>query len=162
MKRFALAGLLCAGLTALAFAANITLTPIVGPNETGENSANSQMVFDVARLKMGSCTVTTTGSSNANAGTCNGSAGVVTTNAISIAVTTGSALVTVTNNKVQAGDMVQCELDATGATSTSLPLCASAQVSAGQIIFTLVNLGAATEVANLKIYFLVNTAGNPN
>lgn len=162
MKRLAIAAFLLAAITAIALAANVTLTPIVGPTETGENSLGAQQVTDMARLKVGSCTVTTTGSSNANSGTCNGAAGVVTTNSISIAVTTGTAAITITNSKVQAGDMVQCEVDATGATASSRPFCASAQVSAGQIVFTLANLGSATETANLLIYFLVNTQGNPN
>lgn len=145
-----------------AWALQNTPTPPVPPNETGEASQHQQEILDVARLKPGQCTVTTTGSSNANVGTCNGASGVITTNSISIAVTTGSAVVTIQNNKVQAGDIVLCTLDATGATATSLPDCSSVQVSAGQMIFTLTNTGAATEVANLKIYFLVLTKGNPN
>lgn len=160
LRSLAAAMLLAASFPA--FAANVTLTPIVPPNETGENSSSAQQVVDMARFKPGTCTVTTTGSSNANSGTCNGASGIVTTNSISIAVTTGSATITITNNKVQTGDMVLAMIDSTGATANSLPDVSSVQVSNNQIIFTLTNTGAATEVANLKIYFLVMSAGNPN
>lgn len=142
-----------------AHAANVTLTPVIGPTETGENSAPAQQVMDMARMKPGSCTVSIAA---AGSGTCNGAAGAITVTSVSMAVTTGSAAVTVANSKVQAGDFVQCTVDATGATANSIPFCASATVSAQQIIFKLANVGSATESANLTMYFLVFTQGNPN
>lgn len=147
-----------------ALAANITPTPIVGPNETGENSLGAQQVFDFARIKIGSCTATTTGSEpNFTSVTCNGASGAITTNAnVTIAAVGGKDTVTIANNKVQLGDFVQCTLDSTGAAAGSTPLCTATVVTAGQVVFTISNLTATSPAAPLKVYFLVMTAGNGN
>jgi hypothetical protein len=164
MKRLSIAAFLLAAVASIAFAANITLTPIVPPTETGENSAGSQQVTDMARMKPGSCTATTTGAEpNFTAVACNGAAGAVTTNAnVTIAAVGGKDTVTITNTKVQAGDFVDCQLDSAGAAAGSTPTCTAVVVTAGQIVFTISNLTATSPAAALKLYFMVFTAGNPN
>lgn len=165
MKRF-IAALLAGSLAfaPAAFAIQNTPTPIVGPTELGETSIDQQNIVNVARIKPGSCTATTTGAEpNFTAVACNGAAGVVTTNAnVTIAAVGGKDTVTITNTKVQAGDMVQCTLDSTGAAAGSTPLCTAAVVTAGQVVFTISNLTATSPAAALKLYFMVDTKGNPN
>lgn len=164
MKRFALAGGLALALCSYGFAANRTPTPIVGPNETGEWDAMQQQVVDMARMKPGSCTATTTGAEpNFTAVACNGAAGAVTTNTnVTVAAVGGKDTVTITNTKVQAGDFVQCTLDSTGAAAGSTPVCTAVVVTAGQIVFTISNLTTTSPAAALKVYFAVFTQGNPN
>lgn len=155
MKRIlsALAAIVCAG--ALAYAANVIPTPIVGPTETGENGLGAQQVTDMARFKLGFGTVT-----GASPQTLNFAAGVVTTNSLATAAST-STTYTLNNTKVQAGDAVQCTIDPL--TSTGTPVCSGAHVTAGSIVFTIANVATATALnAPINIMFMVVTQGNPN
>jgi hypothetical protein len=165
MRRFlahaAMLSLLLASI-GMARAANVTLTPIVPPTETGENSLQAQQVVDMARLKVGTCSATTAGAEPTFTATCNGASGIITLNANMTKVSGALDNVTVTNSKVQAGDMVQCTLDSTGAAAAAAPVCSAVQVAAGSIVFQLTNVSATSPAANIKFYFLINTQGNPN
>lgn len=167
MKRFALAGgLALACIFGLfAHAANITLTPIVGPTETGENSAGAQQVTDMARLKVGMGTLSASGGPTAFTGTLNFAAGIITLPSATVAASgSNSTTMTLTNSKVQAGDEVQCTIDSTNsAPAGATPFCASVKVSAGQIIFVISDASAtAMTAANLFVHYIINTQGNPN
>lgn len=164
MKRFAAASLLIAALGAgAAFAANITPTPIVGPTETGENSAGAQQVTDMARLKVGSCAVTAGGTGNQTV-TCNGAAGAITLPSQTFAALS-STVITINNTKIQSGDMIQCTPDFHAAAAGSGLICSAQNNSgAGTIVITLVNPNATTATGAITalVYFIVNTQGNPN
>lgn len=162
MKRFlTIMALLYAGL-GVALAANVTPTPIVGPTETGENSLGAQQVTDFARIKIGSCTTTTTGAEPSFSATCNGASGAITTNTNVTKVSGAVDLITVTNSKIQAGDFVQCTVDNTGAAAAAAAICSAAAVSTNQVIFQITNASATSPAHTLTIYFLVMTQGNPN
>jgi SpoU rRNA methylase family enzyme len=162
MKAFraALAALLISG--GITLAANITPTPVVPPNETGENSAASQQILDMARFKPGFCTVTTAGSEAAQTGTCNGASGLITSGFSITVISNAKDLMTITNNKVQAGDLCIAMIDDTGAAAASVPEVASCRVTAGQIVLVITNASATSPAAALKAMFLIITQGNPN
>jgi hypothetical protein len=165
MKRIlsALAALACAG--AIAYAANITNTPIVPPNETGENSAGSQQVMDMARFKPGQCAATATGSGAAGGSetaTCNGASGQVTTVTLTIATVGALNTVTITNSKVQATDGCVATLDPLAAAATSAPFVLSCHVTANTLTVILSNVLAVSPASAVEINFLVMTSGNPN
>lgn len=148
-----------------ALAATITLTPIVPPNETGENSASSQMIFNMARFKPGLCSATATGSgaaAGAQTVTCNGAWAQITTVTLTIATVGALNTLTVTNNKVQAGDGCQATVDATGAAATSAVFVQSCAVSANTLTVILTNILAVSPAAAVKVNLLVMTQGNPN
>jgi hypothetical protein len=165
MKRIlaALAATIALIMPLTAMAAQTTPTPLVLPTETGEDSLLQQSIFNAARLKLGFCTATTTGTEPTLAATCNGAAGIITPG-VNITLATVGALdvVTVTNDKVQLGDAVLCTMDATGAASATAAICANATVTAGQIVFNISNLLAKSPAAPLKLYFAIITKGNPN
>jgi hypothetical protein len=163
MKRLSLAALMLAVIGAIAFAANVTLTPIVPPNETGEDSLRSQQVVNMARLKLGMGTVTIAISGSAGAGTLNFASGTITLTAATAGASGATpSVVTLTNNKVQAADIVQCSVDQTGATAGSVLVC-NAHVTANTITFTIYD---ATPTALTSSTVLINyeliTNGNPN
>lgn len=164
MKRIALAGLLCAGLTALAFAANVTLTPIVTPNETGENSASSQQVLDFARIKLGFGTATIAVSGSTGSGTINNAVGLITLTAATAGASGATpSVITVNNNKVQVGDAVQCSADNNGATAGAVLVCSSHITSAGVLTLSLYSATpTALTSSTIAVNFEVLTAGNPN
>lgn len=167
MKRVALAGglALACVLSYLAWAANITPTPIVGPTETGEWSAMQQQVVDIARLKPGLCTATATGSGAAGGTetvTCNGAWAQITTVSLTIATIGALNTVTVTNSKVQAGDGCVATVDATGAAATSAVFVQTCEVSASTLTIILTNILAVSPAAPVKINAMVLTQGNPN
>lgn len=158
-------GFLAFGLLALAGQAlsiESTNTPIVPPNETGEEKLHQQQILDAARLKLGSCTVTATGAEATETATCNGAVGAVTMSANMTKVSGAIDLITVTNNKITAGDYVQCTLDTTGAAAAAAAFCSGVQVSQNQVIIQLTNASATSPAATLKVYFSVTTQGNPN
>jgi len=95
-----------------------------------------------------------------NTPTINNGSGVITTAALSTAIATNQAI-TLTNNRVAVGDMVQCTVDRNGSAGT--PVCTSADVTAGQIVFNIRNVDAAAALNSaIKIYWWVNKAGNLN
>lgn len=165
MKRIlsALAAIVCAG--ALAYAANVTPTPIVGPNETGEWGAMQQQIVDVARFKPGMCSTTASGSGAAGGtetATCNGAAGQVTTVSLTIATVGALNTVTITNSKVQAGDACIATLDPLAAAATSAPFVLSCHVTANTLTVIISNVLAVSPASAVEIDFLVLTQGNPN
>ena len=165
MKRFILSLGLTFGLFGLAYAANITLTPIVGPTETGENSLGSQQVTDMARVKPGFCTATATGSGAAagtETATCNGALAQVTTVSLTIATVGALNTVTITDSKVQAGDACVATADTTGAAATSAVFVQTCKVSANTLTVILTNILAVSPAAPVVINALVLTQGNPN
>jgi hypothetical protein len=168
MKRLAAAviGLLIGiGIYQLAvFAANITPTPVVGPNETGENSQSSQQIVDMARIKLGFGTATISISGSAGSGTLNNAAGIITlTTATAGASGATPSVVTLNNNKVQVGDIVQCTADQTGATAGSVLVCNAHVASAGVVTLTLYDATpTALTSSTVVLNFEVITQGNPN
>jgi len=95
-----------------------------------------------------------------NTPTINNGSGIITTAALSTAASTQQTI-TLTNNRVAVGDIVQCTVDRNG--STGAPVCASADVTAGQIVFNIANVSTAAALSTaIKIYFVVIKGGNPN
>jgi L-serine deaminase len=147
-----------------AYAANVTLTPIVPPTETGENSLSSQQVVDMARLKPGSCSATIAISTSAGSGTCNGAMGILSvTTATAGASGTSPSVITLNDSKVQVGDMVDCTPDQTGATSGAVLTCNAHVGSAGVITLSIYD-GSATAMtsSSVTLEFMVFTQGNSN
>ncbi len=95
-----------------------------------------------------------------NTPTINNGSGIITTAALSTAASTQQTI-TLTNNRVAVGDIVQCTVDRNG--SAGAPVCASADVTAGQIVFNIANVSTAAALSTaIKIYFVVIKGGNPN
>ena len=162
MKRLLFAGVAMLVVATAAWALQNTPTPIVNPPETGEFSGVQDQVVDMARLKVGSGTLTAGGSATAATGTLNFASGVVTWPANLTIISNATATLTLTNSKVQAGDVVFGMIDSTGAAAGSVPEVASVQVSAGQVVFVLTNASATSPAIPVKVYYLVVTKGNPN
>jgi hypothetical protein len=162
MKKFLLAVGAFFGMFGLAWALQTTLTPLVAP-ETGENSLSQAEVFNVARLKTGLCTVSVTVSGATAAGTCNGASGIIT----SAATTAGASgatpsVITLTNSKVGANDLVLCQLDKLAGAAASALVC-NTHNTANTIVFTIQSASTtALTSATIEINFLVITSGNPN
>ncbi len=98
---------------------------------------------------VGSQTVTAA----AGAATLNSLAGQITTEALTTAAAAEYTL-TLTNNRIAAGDMVFASVDA--ASSAGTPGIGGCTVSAGQVIITVTNLHAANAFnAAIKINFFV-------
>lgn len=101
-------------MTLPAFAVQTTPTPPVAP-EDGENSSSQSQIVDVARLKIGFGTITAGGTAAAATATLNFASGQVTWPANLTIVSNAQATLTLTDSKIQAGDIVQGWLDDTGA-----------------------------------------------
>jgi hypothetical protein len=165
MKRNLLVGvaalLLSAGLVWAV--TNPTPTPIVTPPETGEDSLHAGEVFNMARFKPGMCTVSVTVSGATAAGTCNGASGQIT----SAATTAGASgatpsVITITNNKVNAADIVICQIDKLAGAAGSALVC-NTHETASTVVFTIQSASTtALTSATITISFLVITSGNPN
>jgi len=166
MKQFLYGCALALVLMGRALAAEPTPTPIVGPNETGEDKTAAQQVFNMARLKLGGAAITATGTAAAatvlTAANYNYASGIVTWPAPLTIVSNATATLTMANTKIQAGDIVMGILDATGAAAGAIPEVASVQVTAGQAVFTLTNASATSPAVAIKVMFFVITKGNPN
>jgi len=164
MKRRLLA-LAAAGVlvASAAYAANITLTPIVPPTETGENSLGSQQVTDMARFKLGMGTVAITVSGSAGAGTCNFAACIITLSAATAGASGATpTVITLTDSKVQAADIVLCTVDQTGATAGAVLVCNSHE-AAGSATLTLYDASATALLSSTVVLNIVTvTNGNPN
>jgi len=163
MKRFILSLGLTFGLFGLAYAANITLTPIVGPTETGENSLGSQQVTDTARLKPGMGTLPITVSGAAGSGTLNTAAGIITLSAATAGASGATpTVITLTDSKIQAADLLLCTVDQTGATAGSVLVC-NGHATAGGATLTLYDASStALTSSTVIVNFFVLTNGNPN
>lgn len=120
---------------------------------TGINSQSQDQQVAMGQMQLGS------GSFTGNTGTANNGSGVITTASLTTAQSAVTPI-TLTNNRVAVGDMVQCTVDP-GA-SAGAPFCANAAVTAGQVVFNVGNLAAAALNAPVKIYWWINKAGNPN
>jgi hypothetical protein len=159
------AGLLLTSIIAnAAFAANATPTPVVPPTETGENSEMQQQIVDMARIKPGQCTATAAGS-GAAAGTqtvtCNGASGVITTVALTMNAAAGINTVTVTDDKVQVGDIVMAIMDNSTTPAAQTEVLAVNAIAAGSFNIQLIQ-DNTTACGVCKVYFTVFTKGNPN
>lgn len=141
-----------------------TKTPIVIPAETGENSYEQGEVFNVARLKPGSGTGTCAVSGAACSVTINNAAGLVTvTSATAGASGTSQTVMTVTDNKVQVGDMILCSVDQNGATAGAVITCLPHITGAGTFTINLADASVtALTSSTLTVNFMVITKGNPN
>lgn len=149
-----IAGALMFGLAAV-MAAQPTPTPLAG-NETGENSAFAEQIVDMARIKVGFGT----GTASSNAVTINRASGIITTEALTTAAGATQAI-TLTSNKIQAGDAVMAIVDP--ASSAGTPVVANVAVSASTAVVLVKNIHASDALnAAIKIYFVVLTAGNGN
>jgi hypothetical protein len=147
-----------------AMAANITLTPVVPPTETGEKSDASQQIMDFARIKLGFGTATIAISSSAGSGTLNNAVGLITLTAATAGASGATpSVITVNDSKVQVGDAVQCSADSTGATAGAVLVCNAHVTSAGVITLTLYSATpTALTSSTVVLNFEVLTAGNPN
>jgi hypothetical protein len=136
------------GVTSLIASAVIAHAAITG---TWSEKQDEQIAVGQLQLGMGAAT--------GNAVTINQGAGVITTAALSTAAAAGQAI-TLTNNRVAVGDSVQCTVDPNG--SAGVPICANAAITAGQVVFTVQNVGATALTTAVKVYFTINKSGNPN
>lgn len=163
MKRFlpTLAALLA--ISAAAWAIEATNTPIVGPTENGENKAGQQQVTDMARLKLGFGTLAITVSGSAGSGTLNNASGIITLSAATTGISGATpTVITLTDNKIQAGDFVDCTIDQTGATAGTVLAC-SAHATANQIVFSIYSATpTALTSSTILLEFATFTQGNPN
>lgn len=110
-------------------------------------------VLEVAGWASDIATVTATGNgTTAGAATLNAMVGQVTSEALTTAAAAEYAL-TLTNNKIEAGDLVFTSVDSNAGTNTAG--VGGVKVSAGQVIITATNLGAGAFDAAIKINFFV-------
>jgi hypothetical protein len=165
MKRLLLACAPLLLLASMAWAAQSTPTPVVPPNETGENSAGQQQIMDMARLKVGMCQATATGSGAAagtQTATCNGGAGSVTTVTLTFATVGALNTLTITDNKVNVGDICMAMVDPLATAATAGPEAMNCKVGANTLTVILTNNLAASPAGPVNVNFLVVTTGNPN
>lgn len=122
----------------------------------GTNSAMQAQQVALGQLQVGSAT----GTASSNAVTINAASGVITTESLSTA-SGATQNITLTNSRIAAGDMVFAICDP--ASSAGQPAVVSVTVTAGQAVFAVRNLHASTALnAAVKIYFVINKAGNSN
>jgi hypothetical protein len=140
---------LLAALTAVIMSGAIAFAAI-----TGIWSEKQDEQVSLGQLQLGLGTSTGT-----NSPTINNGSGIITTAALSTAQNTTTPI-TLTDSRVAVGDEVQCTVDPL--TSAGTPFCASAAVTAGQIVFQVGNINAAALNAAVKIYFVIIKGGNPN
>lgn len=141
---------LLAAVSAVIFSGTIAFAVI-----TGINSQSQDQQVAMGQMQLGSGTSTGTITPTINTGS-----GFITTNSRA-EVAAASFSVTLTNNRVAVGDMVQCTVDPQS--STGQPICANAKVTAGQVVFLIKNVDAAAALNNtIGVYFWINKAGNPN
>lgn len=137
---------LAIGLIAVPLAAHAVIT--------GTESTNQAMQVRMGQLQLGMGTAT------GNTPTINNGSGIITTAALATAAG-GTQAITMANNRVTASDAVQATLDNNGSTGT--PVVANVRVTDGQIVFLIQNIHASVALnAAVKIYFVVNKAGNAN
>lgn len=115
--------------------------------------------FGVERLRQnqlvavnGLCTDFGIGTAVAGAATVNSYIGKVTSESLTTAAGAEYTL-TLTNNKIAAGDIVFVSVDKL--TSAGVPGVGSSTVTAGQVVITVTNLDAAAFNAAIQINFMV-------
>jgi hypothetical protein len=163
MKRLLLA-LPAMAVVGYALALQGTLTPPVPP-ETGEDSLHQAEIFNMARLKVGLCTATATGSGAAagtETATCNGGSGSVTTVTLTFAAVGALNTVTITNSKVNLGDICMVTVDPLATAAGAAPEAMSCKVAANTLTVILINNLAVSPAGPVNVNFLVITKGNPN
>jgi hypothetical protein len=164
MKKFFGSVAAIALLCGVAYALQGTPTPRVTP-ESGENSQFQDQVLNMARVKVGMCTATATGSGAAagtQTATCNGGAGSVTTVTLTLATVGALNTVTITNSKVNAGDICIAMIDPLATAAGAAPEAMSCKVAANTLTIIIVNNLAVSPAGPINVNFLVITAGNPN
>lgn len=97
--------------------------------------------------------------SGSNTPSFNNGSGSITTAALTTAQNTTTPI-TLTNTRVAVGDTVMCTVDPLASAGT--PFCASAAVTAGQIVFQVGNTNAAALNAAVKVNFVLIKGGNLN
>lgn len=143
LKRF------LAAAAAVLMSGGVALAVITG---TWSEKQDEQASFGQLQLGAGSQSGSNTPSFNAGSGS-------ITTAALSNATNTLTAI-TLTNNRIAVGDTVLCTVDPLA--SAGGALCASAAVTAGQVVFQVGNGAVASLNAAVKINFVVIKGGNPN
>jgi len=138
-----------AALGAVVMSSTIALAVITG---TWSEKQDEQVSFGQLQLGSGQQVGSNTPSFNAGAGS-------ITTAALSTGAQTSTAI-TLTNNRIAVGDTVLCTLEKL--TTAGLPFCASADVTAGQVVFQVGNASASALTAAVRINFVVIKGGNPN
>lgn len=139
---------------AIAAALFIGCAPVAHAVITGIWSEKQDEQASLGQLQLG------TGSqSGSNTPSFNAGSGSITTAALSNTTNTLTAI-TLTNNRVAVGDMVLCTVDPLA--SAGGAFCASAAVTAGQVVFQVGNGAAAALNSAVKINFVVIKGGNPN
>jgi len=117
---------------------------------TGRDSSAAARSSVVGALETGVSTAT----ASSNAATCNGMAGVVTTDSITTAAAATYSL-TVTNNQVTVGDVVQASV-MNGSNTTGTPTIATVSETAGAFTAVVQNIHSATAFGGtLKVKFIV-------
>lgn len=123
---------------------------------SGTDSRQQAQQVALGQLQVGS----STGTASSNAVTINAGSGVITTEALSTAAG-ATQNITLTNDRIAAGDMVFAVVDP--ASSAGTPIIANVAVSASTAVFKIQNIHASTALnAAVKIYFVINKAGNSN
>ena len=123
---------------------------------SGTDSRQQNQQVAIGQLQVGS----STGTASSNAVTINAASGVITTESLTTAAG-ATQNITLTNDRVAAGDMVFAMVDANG--SAGQPAVANVTLTAGQVVFAVRNLHASNALnAAVKIYFVINKAGNSN
>jgi hypothetical protein len=103
-------------------------------------------------LYVGAFTATATGTGGTSTATLNRVVGMITTDAITTAAGAGHVM-TVTNNRAAAGDMVLATWNG-GTTTTGFPII-GAVATANTITFTIRNDGAAAINGNVKFCYML-------
>jgi hypothetical protein len=155
VKSLLLGASLALAISASAYAAETTKAPTVG-TETGTSTRSQAEIMAAARLQLGAGT----GTAASNAVTINRAAGVITTEALTTAAGATQAI-TLTSNKIRAGDMVFAVVDPNGSAGTPVVVNVAVAASTATILVQNVHASAALDAA-IKIMFFVVTAGNPN
>lgn len=110
-------------------------------------------VLEVTGLASEVAAVTATGNgTTAGAATLNAMVGQVTSEALTTAAAAEYSL-TLTNNKIAAGDLVFASVDGNGGTNS--PGLGQCKVTANTVVISVSNLGAGAFDAAIKINFLV-------
>lgn len=122
----------------------------------GTESSMQRQQVSVGQLQIGMGT----GTASSNAVTINNGSGVITTEALT--TTAGSTqAITLTNNRIAAGDIVFAIVDP--ASSAGTPTVANVAVSANTAVILVKNIHGSNALnAAIKIYFMVVKSGNAN
>jgi hypothetical protein len=118
-----------------------------GPEVSNDYYRNQRLSMQGIATEMGTATA------SSGAATCNDLIGKITTESLSTAAG-GEYTLTLTNNKIAAGDIVLASVDALSSAGT--PGIGGCNVSAGQVVITITNLHASAAFNGpVQINFMV-------